>query len=161
VSSSTWSKACAKNCAADQASRFRVPRIWLFGGNITWSKSWVNIAAAKNATARSVSLPVFSRSWRIGVGSTNTLPGPTGQVDPSSRYSLPCPFDDVLGLFRRVGVPAEPLAGLDLIDDGRGRRGAMPAIDGEGAGPMHGGVGLAPHPSAFEILGINDRILGT
>ena len=36
----------------------------------------------------------------------------------------------------------------------------MPAIDGEGAGPMHGGVGLAPHLSAFEILGINDRILG-
>ena len=38
--------------------------------SITWSKSWVNIAAAKKATARSVSLPVFSRSWRIGVGST-------------------------------------------------------------------------------------------
>jgi hypothetical protein len=37
----------------------------------------MNIAAAKKATARSVSLPVFSRSWRIGVGRTNTLPGPT------------------------------------------------------------------------------------
>jgi hypothetical protein len=27
--------------------------MWLFGGSITWSKSWVNIAAAKKATARS------------------------------------------------------------------------------------------------------------
>ncbi len=43
-----------------------VPRMWVFGGIITWSKSWVNIAAAKKATARSVSLPVFSnrvQSW--------------------------------------------------------------------------------------------------
>jgi hypothetical protein len=59
--------------------------MWLFGGSITWSKSWVNIAAAKKATARSVSLPVFSRSCRVGVGRTKTLPGPTGWVVPSSR----------------------------------------------------------------------------
>jgi hypothetical protein len=51
--------------------RFGVPRMWLFGGNITWSKSCVNIAAAKKATALRVSLPVFSRSWRIGVGRTS------------------------------------------------------------------------------------------
>jgi hypothetical protein len=42
------------------------------------------MAAAKKATARSVSLPVFSTSWRIGVGSTNTLPGPIGIMEPSS-----------------------------------------------------------------------------
>jgi hypothetical protein len=31
--------------------------MWLFGGIITLSKFWVNIAAAKNATARNASLP--------------------------------------------------------------------------------------------------------
>ena len=35
----------------------------------------------------------------------------------------------------------------------------MPAIDGKGASPMHGGVGLAPHLSAFELVGIDNRIL--
>ena len=47
------------------------------GGQKTVDSQVMNIAAAKKATARSVSLPVFSRSWRIGVGRTNTLPGPT------------------------------------------------------------------------------------
>jgi hypothetical protein len=67
--------------------------------------------------------------------------------------------DDVFAFLRRVGVPAEALAGLDLVHDGRGCGGAMPAIDGKGASPMHGGVGLAPHLSAFELVGIDNRIL--
>jgi len=36
--------------------------MWLFGGIITLSKFWVNIAAAKNATARNVSLPKLTMS---------------------------------------------------------------------------------------------------
>jgi hypothetical protein len=35
-------------------SRLGVPRMWVVGGSMTSSKFWVNIAAAKNATARSV-----------------------------------------------------------------------------------------------------------
>ena len=53
-------------------------------------------------------------------------------------------------------MPAEALTGLDLVP---GCGGAMPAIDGKGASPMHGGVGLAPHLSAFELVGIDNRIL--
>jgi hypothetical protein len=34
--------------------------MWLFGGIITLSKFWVNIAAAKKATARNVSLPTLT-----------------------------------------------------------------------------------------------------
>ena len=62
----------------DYPLRFGVPRIWLFGGSISLSNSCVNIAAAKKATARSVSLPTLTRLCRTGVGSTNTLQGPTG-----------------------------------------------------------------------------------
>src|SRR5215510_3103980 len=57
--------------------RLGVPSRWTFGGSITLSNCWVNMAAAKNATAGSVSLPVLARSCRIGVGRTKTLPGPT------------------------------------------------------------------------------------
>ena len=56
-------------------SRFGVPRMCDFGGSITLSKSCVNMAAAKNATARNGSLPVLARSCRTLVGKTNTLPG--------------------------------------------------------------------------------------
>ena len=59
-----------------------------------------------------------------------------------------------------IGVPAEALPGLDLVHDGRGCGGAVLAIDGKGASPMHGGVGLAPHLSAFELVEIDNRILG-
>jgi hypothetical protein len=41
--------------------------------------------SGEKATARKVSLPVFSRSWRMGVGTTKTLPGPTAWVESSSR----------------------------------------------------------------------------
>jgi hypothetical protein len=61
-------------------------------------------------------LPVFSRSWRIGVGSTNTLPGPGRSV---FEIELAVSRDNVLRLLGRVGVPAEPLARLDLVDNGR------------------------------------------
>src|SRR5881275_3138879 len=65
--------------------------MWLFGGIITLSKFWVNIAAAKNATARSVSLPTLTRSCLTGVGMAKTLPGPTRCVEPSSMCSSPSP----------------------------------------------------------------------
>ena len=39
-----------------------------------------SVAAAKKATARNVSFPVLARSWRIGVGKTKTLPGPTAMA---------------------------------------------------------------------------------
>jgi hypothetical protein len=48
-----------------------------FGGNITLSKFCVNMAAAKKATARNVSVPTFARSCLTPVGTTKTLPGPT------------------------------------------------------------------------------------
>src|SRR6266550_845372 len=65
--------------------------MWLFGGIITLSKIWVNIAAAKNATARNVSLPTLTRSCFTGVGIAKTLPGPTRWVVPSSMCSSPVP----------------------------------------------------------------------
>jgi hypothetical protein len=46
--------------------RLGVPSTWTFGGSITLSNCWVNMAAAKSATARSVSLPVLARSCRSG-----------------------------------------------------------------------------------------------
>src|ERR1019366_7594394 len=58
-----------------QLSRFGVPRMWFLGGSITLSNRWVNIAAAKKATARSVSLPVLARSCRTPVGRTKTFTG--------------------------------------------------------------------------------------
>ena len=48
------------SCVSPRGSACRGCEI--FGGIITWSKSCVNIAAAKKATARRVSLPVFSTS---------------------------------------------------------------------------------------------------
>jgi hypothetical protein len=76
--------------------------MWLFGGSITWSKSWVNIAAAKNATARKVSLPVFSRSWRIGVGKHEHAAGADLVRGSVFEIELAGSRDDVLRLFRRV-----------------------------------------------------------
>jgi hypothetical protein len=52
--------------------------MWLLGGSIRLSKFCVNIAAAKNATALSLSVPTLARLCRTLVGSTKTLPGPTG-----------------------------------------------------------------------------------
>ena len=57
---------------------------------MTLSKIWVNIAAEKKPTARSVSVPVLTRSCRTLVGRTKTLPGPTGKT-PSSRCNSPVP----------------------------------------------------------------------
>src|SRR4029079_10172936 len=59
-------------------SRLGVPRTWLLTGCISSAKTWVNIGAAKKATARRVSAPVLTRSWRTLVGTTKTVPGPTG-----------------------------------------------------------------------------------
>ena len=115
----------------DQPSRLGVPRMWLLGGIITWSKFWVNIAAAKKATARSVSLPVFFETELAGPG------------------------DDILRLFRRVGVPAEALAGLDLVNDDGGRRRAMPTIDGEGPLPVDRLVSLAPDFAALQLCRVD------
>jgi hypothetical protein len=46
--------------------------MWLFGGSIPWSKSWVNIAAAKKATARgwatSIVLTLQHRTLRDAAG---------------------------------------------------------------------------------------------
>ena len=47
--------------------------MWLLGGSITLSKFWVNIVAAKKATARNVSLPTLTRSCFTGVGMAKTL----------------------------------------------------------------------------------------
>ena len=48
--------------------------MWLFGGIITLSKFWVNIAAAKKATARNVSLPTLTRSCFTGVWNGKNAP---------------------------------------------------------------------------------------
>ncbi len=75
--------------------------MWLFGGIITLSKFWVNIAAAKKATARNVSLPTLTRACFTGVGIAKTLPGPMR----------------LLRLFGSVGVPSEAMAGFNFIHD--------------------------------------------
>ena len=75
------------------------------------------MAAAKNATARNVSLPVLARSCRTGVGMTNTLPGPTGVLGTVFQAQLARSREDVLGLFGGIGVPAEPATGFDLVND--------------------------------------------
>src|SRR5262249_6418563 len=59
-----------------QPSRFAVPRMWLFGGNIHLVEVLREHRRCEEGDGTHVSLPVFSRSWRIGVGRTNTLPGP-------------------------------------------------------------------------------------
>lgn len=46
--------------------------------------------------------------------------------------------NDILRLFGSLGVPAEPLAWLNLVDDGRGRRGSTTTINGERTGPVDG-----------------------
>jgi hypothetical protein len=43
-----------------QPPRLGVPRMWVLGGSITSSNSCVNIAAAKKATARNVSVPTVA-----------------------------------------------------------------------------------------------------
>jgi hypothetical protein len=111
--------------------------MWLFGGIITLSKVWVNIAAAKKATARNVSLPTLTRSCFTGVGIAKTLPGPTWWVLPSSVCNSPVPATMVLGLFGRVGVPAEAMPGLNFIHDGRRCGRAVATIDGKSASPMN------------------------
>ncbi len=41
--------------------------------------------------------------------------------------------EDVLGLLGRIRMPAEPPAGLDLVDNGRGRGRSVAAIGGKRA----------------------------
>src|SRR5262245_14580585 len=108
------------------------------------------MAAAKKATARSVSLPVFSTSWRIGVGCTNAARSDR-DYGAVLDIALTRAGNDVLRLFGRVGVPAKPLARFDLVDDDRGCRRAVAAIDGEGAFPMHRRVSLAPDFSTLQF----------
>ena len=95
------------------------------------------------------------------MGSTNTLPGPYRPRGAVFQIELADAGNDVLGLLGGVGVPAEPLAGLNVVDDDRGRGRAMFAIVGKGAGPMHRGVGLVPHLSAFKLVRVNNQVLGT
>ena len=47
----------------------------------------MNMAAAKKATARSVSLPVLSTSWRIGVGNTNLYKSGEGGVNCGAGFT--------------------------------------------------------------------------
>jgi hypothetical protein len=111
--------------------------MWLFGGIITLSKVWVNIAAAKKATARNVSLPTLTRSCLTGVGIAKTLPGPTQVGVAIFHVQFSGASNDVLRLFGSVGVPAEAMPGLNFVHN-RGRCGrAVAAIDGKTASPMN------------------------
>jgi hypothetical protein len=109
----------------------------VFGGIITLSKFWVNIAAARKATARNVSLPTLTRSCFTGVGMAKTLPGPT--VVGAAIFMSSSPVPAIMYCVSSVasGMPAEPFPRLDLIND-RGRcGGAIAAIDGESASRMN------------------------
>jgi hypothetical protein len=104
--------------------------MWLFGGIITLSKFWVNITAAKKATARKVSLPTLTRSCFTGVGIAN----PVGAA--IFHVQFPGTSNDILRLFGSVGVPPETMPGLNLIHDRRRRGRAVAPIDGKSASPM-------------------------
>jgi hypothetical protein len=68
--------------------------------------------------------------------------------------------DDVLRLLGGIGVPAQPRARFDLIDDRRRRgRPAVSAIDRESASPFDRWLTLCPNLSAREFLGSNDWML--
>jgi hypothetical protein len=65
--------------------------------------------------------------------------------------------EDVLRLLGGVGVPAEPSAGLDLVDDGRGRRRPVSAIGGERARPSHRRVVHSSDLRTRKSCGINNE----
>lgn len=64
--------------------------------------------------------------------------------------------DDVLGLLRRVGMPAESMTGLDLVHDRRRLRRTVASIYCECAGPVDCRVVFAPYFAALEFAGFND-----
>src|SRR5262245_36664321 len=110
------------------------------------------MAAAKNATARKVSLPVLARSWR-----DENAAGPDFVLGAVFQPQLAGPSEDVLGLLGGIGVPAEPSAGLDLVDDGRGRRRPVSAIGGERARPSHRRVVHSSDLRTRKSCGINNE----
>ena len=70
-----------------------------------------------------------------------------------------CASDDVLRFLGGIGVPAQPRARFDLIDDRRRRgRPAMSAIDRESASPFDRWIILCPNLCAREFLGCNNWI---
>ena len=62
--------------------------------------------------------------------------GPNRQHRAILEIELARAGNNVLRLFGRVGVPAEALAGLDLLNDDGRRHRTMPTIDGEGTLPV-------------------------
>jgi hypothetical protein len=110
----------------------------------TWSKSCVNIAAAKegDGTQRLLAgvLEIVAQRHRQDehAAGSGLMRGPVFEIELAGSR------DDVLRLLGRVSVPTDPLSWLDPVDDGR--RGSRPvsAIDGEGAPPTYGRVSFAP-----------------
>ena len=91
--------------------------MWLFGGIITLSKVWVNIAAAKNATAPQRLLTDIDEVvlyWRRDCKNAAWTYPMSGAV---FHVQFPGAGDDVLRLFSGIGVPAEPFPGFNLIPD--------------------------------------------
>ena len=65
--------------------------------------------------------------------------------------------ENVLCFLGGVGVPAEPPAGLDLVDDGRGFGRPMAALGGKRTGPPDRRVVHSAHLRARKIPGRNDE----
>ncbi len=129
----------------------------VFGGIITVSKFCANIAAAKNATARKVSLPTLTRSCFTGVGMTKRCQ-PNRMLRTIFHVQFGDARDDVLRLFSGIGMPSEPFPRSNLMHHRRGRGRALSAIDRKCTSPMHRFVIFRPDFSAFQFIGCNNWI---
>ena len=126
--------------------------MWLFGGIITLLKFWVNIAAAKNATARNVSLLTIDQIVFHRGREDEDATGSDLWVEPSSMCSPALPammycVSSVASVCQPSRFPGS--TSYTIVEDAVV---AVPSVNRKGPGPMNGRIILCPDFSSLKFI---------